>query len=123
MRRGGPGSEWRGRTMSAPILVTGGTGTLGTLVVQRLRDVGQEVRVLSRSEREVADGVTFVVGDLMTGEGVEAAVDGVDTILHLAGTMHGDGEKAETLVRAAAVAGVRHIVYVSVVGADRMPIV
>jgi uncharacterized protein YbjT (DUF2867 family) len=109
--------------MSAPILVTGGTGTLGTLVVHRLRDVGHEVRVLSRSERAAADGVTFVVGDLMTGEGVETAVEGIETILHLAGTMHGDGEKAETLVRAAAAAGVKHVVYVSVVGADRMPIV
>jgi uncharacterized protein YbjT (DUF2867 family) len=112
--------------MSAPILVTGGTGTLGTLVVQRLRDLGHEVRVLSRSEHEAADradGVTFVVGDLMTGDGVDAAVDGVDTVLHLAGTMHGDGEKAERLVRAAGASGVKHVVYVSVVGADRMPIV
>jgi uncharacterized protein YbjT (DUF2867 family) len=109
--------------MSAPILVTGGTGTLGTHVVRRLRDVGHDVRVLSRSDREAADGVTYVVGDLMTGEGVERAVDGVETIVHCAGTMKGDGEKAQTLVRAAAAAGARHVVYISVVGADRMPIV
>jgi uncharacterized protein YbjT (DUF2867 family) len=112
--------------MTAPILVTGGTGTLGSLVVRRLRDVGHDVRVLSRSDpatSDRADGVSVAVGDLRTGEGVDAAVAGVNTILHLAGTMHGDGEKAETLVRAAAAAGAKHVVYVSVVGADRIPIV
>ncbi len=36
----------------APILVTGGTGTLGSLVVARLQDAGRKVRVLSRRSRE-----------------------------------------------------------------------
>ena len=38
--------------MTSPILVTGGTGTLGRLVVPRLRDAGHDVRVLSRRARE-----------------------------------------------------------------------
>ena len=58
------------------ILVTGGTGTLGRLVVPRLRDAGRTVRVLSRRSREAGDGVEFVTGDLGTGEGIEAAVEG-----------------------------------------------
>ena len=37
--------------MTASILVTGGTGTLGRLVVPRLRDAGRDVRVLSRHSR------------------------------------------------------------------------
>ena len=37
---------------AGPILVTGGTGTLGRLVVPRLRDAGCTVRVLSRRSRE-----------------------------------------------------------------------
>jgi len=37
-----------GGTMTSPILVTGGTGTLGRLVVRRLRGAGCDVRVLSR---------------------------------------------------------------------------
>jgi len=41
------------------ILVTGGTGTLGRLVVPQLRD-GGKVRVLSRRRREAADGVEYV---------------------------------------------------------------
>ena len=45
-----------------PILVTGGTGTLGRLVVARLRDAGRDVRVLSRQAREPEQGVELVSG-------------------------------------------------------------
>jgi uncharacterized protein YbjT (DUF2867 family) len=109
--------------MTAPILVTGGTGTLGRLVVPRLRDAHGAVRVLSRSRHEPDGDVEFVTGDLATGDGVEAAMTGVDTVLHAAGSAKGDEQKARFLVRAAARAGVRHIVYISVVGADRVPVV
>jgi nucleoside-diphosphate-sugar epimerase len=61
------------------ILVTGGTGTLGRRVVDRLRAAGREVRVLSRS-----GSPGTVRGDLSTGENLEAAVRGVDTIVHCA---------------------------------------
>jgi uncharacterized protein YbjT (DUF2867 family) len=106
-----------------PILVTGGTGTLGRLVVSRLRDAGREVRVLSRQSRDDAgEGVEFVTGDLATGEGIEAVVEGVEVIVHCAGSTKGDEEKALNLVRAASAAGVRHLVHISVVGADRIPV-
>lgn len=106
-----------------PILVTGGTGTLGRLVVARLRDDGCQVRVLSRRSREGGAGIAFATGDLATGEGIEAAVAGVATIVHCAGSAKGDEEKARNLVRAAAHADVRHLVYISVVGADRIPVI
>jgi uncharacterized protein YbjT (DUF2867 family) len=102
--------------MTSPILLTGGTGTLGRLVAPLLREAGHDVRVLSRGN---SPGV--VTGDLATGEGVDAAVRGVRTVVHCAGSNKGDGDKARTLVRAAAAAGVQHIVYISVVGADRVP--
>jgi uncharacterized protein YbjT (DUF2867 family) len=108
--------------MTASILLTGGTGTLGRLVVPRLRDAGCPVRVLSRHAHEPADGVEYVTGDLTTGEGVDAAVVGTGTVVHCAGTSSGDDEKARTLVRAATAAGVEHLVYISVVGADRVPV-
>ncbi len=108
--------------MASPILVTGGTGTLGRLVVPRLRDAGRDVRVLSRSSREDGEGIEFVTGDLATGEGIEAAVIGTEVIVHCAGSAKGDEDKARHLVRAAARAGARHLVYISVVGADRIPI-
>src|ERR687893_1656520 len=108
--------------MTSPVLVTGGTGTLGRHVVRRLRGVGRHVRVLSRSSHEPEDGVRFVTGDLATGGGIEAAVDGVGTIVHLAGSAEGDEDKARNLVRAALRAGAPHLVYISVVGADRIPV-
>ena len=112
--------EARNANSAAPILVTGGTGTLGRLVVARLREAGRAVRVLSRGRHE-AEGVEFVRGDLSTGEAAAAAVEGVEIVVHCAGTAKGDGEKARHLVEAASAAGVRHIVYISVVGADRIP--
>lgn len=60
---------------STPILVTGGTGTLGRLVVPRLREAGRDVRVLSRRRRESGD-VEYVTGDLLRNEGVESALTG-----------------------------------------------
>lgn len=104
-----------------PILVTGGTGTLGRHVVPRLRDAGRDVRVLSRHPHDDGDGITHVTGDLATGEGIDAAVAGAEVVVHLAGSSKGDGDKARHLVTAAARAGVRHLVYISVVGADAIP--
>jgi uncharacterized protein YbjT (DUF2867 family) len=110
--------------MTSPILVTGGTGTLGRLVVRRLRDAGSNVRVLSRQSHEYsADGIEFMRGDLASAEGIEATVDGVETIVHCAGSAKGDEDKARNLVRAASQAGAPHIVYISVVGAGRLPVV
>jgi uncharacterized protein YbjT (DUF2867 family) len=43
--------------MTSSILVTGGTGTLGRLVVSRLRGAGCDVRLLSRRPREVDNGI------------------------------------------------------------------
>src|SRR5215210_5313359 len=112
-----------GGTMRSPILVTGGTGTLGRLVVRRVRDAGyDDLRVLSRHHHEATDGIEFVTGDLATGEGIEPALDGAGTIVHCAGSAKGDEYKARDLVRAASRAGAAHLVYISVVGADRIPI-
>ncbi|MDQ4104110.1 MAG: NAD(P)H-binding protein [Actinomycetota bacterium] len=108
--------------MASPILVTGGTGTLGRLVVPRLRDAGYDVRVLSRRSRDGADGIHFVTGDLANSDGIEAAVEGTEIIVHCAGSTKGDEDKARHLVRVASRAGTRHLVYISVVGADRIPL-
>lgn len=106
---------------SPPVLVTGGNGNLGGLVVARLRAAGREVRVLSRHPAADADGVQQLRGDLSTGDGVSAALTGAQTVVHCAGGAKGDGEKARVLVAAARRAGVRHLVFISVVGADLVP--
>ncbi len=88
--------------------------------MDRLRDTGREVRTLSRSERPGT-----VRGDLLTGEGLEQAVEGVDVIVHCASsprkTRQVDVEGTERLLRAAARAGVSHVVFISIVGVDRNP--
>ena len=105
------------------ILITGGTGTLGHLVVSRLQHANCKVRVLSRRSREAGEDIEFVTGDLTTGEGIEDAVEGAEIIVHCAGSNKGDENKTLNLVRAASRAGARHLVYISVVGADRVPVV
>ena len=97
------------------ILVTGGTGRLGRSTVDALRAHGHEVRVLSR---KAGDG--HVVGDLTTGEGLAAAVAGVDAVVHLATTRSRDIEQTRTLLTA--IAGTdAHLVFISIVGVDEVP--
>nr|WP_271210591.1 NAD(P)H-binding protein [Rhodococcus wratislaviensis]GLK35994.1 NmrA family transcriptional regulator [Rhodococcus wratislaviensis] len=108
--------------MTSPILITGGTGTLGRQVVPLLRAAGRDVRVLSRHGREPGDGVEYLAGDLFEGKGIAPALDGVETVLHLAGGPKGDEVATRNLVEAASRAGVQHLVYISVIGADGVPL-
>jgi uncharacterized protein YbjT (DUF2867 family) len=109
--------------MTSLILVTGGTGTLGQHLVPRLRDAaGRDIRVLSRHSHESGDGIEYVTGDLLKVEGIEPAVAGAGTVVHCAGGRKGDDEATRNLVLAAAKAGVQHLVYISVIGADRVPL-
>jgi uncharacterized protein YbjT (DUF2867 family) len=102
-------------------LVTGGTGTLGGRVAERLRVAGGDVRILSHGRRP---GV--IKGDLRTGEGLDEAVEGVETIVHCASsplrtTHEVDVQGTGRLLLAACKAGVSHFVYISIVGVDRNP--
>lgn len=108
--------------MTAPILFTGGTGTLGRHLLRRLRGAGCAVRVLSRTHHGAEDGIAYVVGDLRTGDGLEPAVAGIGTILHLAGTAKGDDVKTRHLIDAATRIGRPRLIYIFVVGADRVPV-
>lgn len=108
--------------MDPLILVTGGTGRLGRHVVSHLRDAGSAVRVLSRQSHPAEDGIEYVTGDLLRDEGIESAVDGAAIIVHCAGNQKGDDDATTNLVRGATRAVVQHLVYISVVGADRIPV-
>ncbi len=80
--------------MSSAILVTGGTGTLGQLVIPLLLNAGCGVRVLSRRPGDTGEGIEFVTGDLATGRGIEAAAAGTEIIVHCAGSSKGDGARS-----------------------------
>lgn len=103
------------------VLVTGGTGTLGKPLVRRLLDDGYEVRVLSRRPAPGEAKYEASRGDLLKGTGLDDAVRDVDVIVHSATTPKGDVRAATALLTAAAKAGVRHLVYVSIVGIDDFP--
>jgi uncharacterized protein YbjT (DUF2867 family) len=98
------------------VLVTGGTGTVGRVVVDRLLAAGATVRILSRGRRRQRADVEHVVGNVRSGEGLDAAVAGVDTIVHCV-------DPARHLVAAAKRSGGPHLVFISIVGVDRVPFV
>ncbi|MFJ4717374.1 SDR family oxidoreductase [Streptomyces sp. NPDC088785] len=109
--------------MTSPILVTGGTGNLGRHVVPLLRANGRDVRVLSRHLHDNSEGIEHFAVDLNNSDRLEDAIRGVDTILHLAGGPKGDDKITQNLIRAAKkVGGVQHIVHISVIGTDTMPL-
>jgi nucleoside-diphosphate-sugar epimerase len=106
------------------ILVTGATGFIGMEVVRRLNVQGVRPRVMVRRATRTALlsplDVEPVHGDLMSAPALRRAVDGVDTIIHLAGraTFEPYDRLRPTLVdgtarlaHAAAEAGVGHVVF------------
>lgn len=105
------------------LLITGATGTLGRRVVDAAVAQGHRVRALSRADRNGA-GVRWHRGDLLTGDGVGAAVAGAEVIVHCATQPIGDKDVTamRTLITAARHAGVAHLIYVSIVGVDRIPL-
>lgn len=109
--------------MTGTILVTGATGTLGRAVVERLPSTGAPVRGLSRTPR--ADGdqcCSWRTGDLRKDVGLDDAVAGVSVIVHCATTnSSGDVVATRNLVAAAERAGKPHLIYVSIVGIERIP--
>ncbi|MEV4184244.1 NAD(P)H-binding protein [Streptosporangium canum] len=104
--------------MTNLILVAGGTGRLGRALLPQLLSDGHAVRVLSR--RPPSDEQTWR-GDLLTGEGLEEAVGGVGVIVHCAtGKGRSDIAGTRNLIQAAVRAGRPHLMYVSIVGVDRV---
>lgn len=108
--------------MNRNILVTGGTGTIGRVVVARLRETGHDVRVASRGAppAEAPPGVAWATVDYRSGAGLDAALDGVDAVVHCARSWRGEVDRA--LIAAARRAGTPHVVYISIVGVDQLPL-
>src|SRR5829696_6226020 len=103
--------------MAREVLVTGATGTLGHRVVGEATEAGHKVRALSRRHHVGYTGVHWAQGDLLSGEGIDAAI-------HCAtqGTRAKDVVSATNLISAARRAKTANIIHVSIVGIDRIPL-
>ncbi len=87
-------SFWHGKS----VLVTGGTGFIGSHLVDRLLDAGASVRVIGRCKKRLfdrigykADEVDFVEGDLSIREDAQKGCKGMEAVFHLAGKLAGVG--------------------------------
>ena len=109
------------------IFIAGGTGYIGQVLIPRLLERGHAVRALVRrgSEQKLPSGCEAVIGDALDGSSFTERVRPSDTFVQLVGVPHPSPAKAaqfQTIdlasvrasVSAAARAGVKHFVYVSV---------
>ena len=114
--------------LNAMELVTGATGYVGGKLSERLLGEGRRVRALAREPSRLAPraGLERVRGDLLSGDGLAAALEGCETVYYLvhsmearpAGTGPGNGgfalsdrHAAENFAAAARAAGVERVVY------------
>lgn len=67
-----------------PVLVTGGTGTIGSQVVLELLRSGVSARILTRMPGHTTTGGQEIEGDLATGAGLAESVDDVQSVIHCA---------------------------------------
>lgn len=105
------------------VLVTGATGTLGREVVAQLDATGRAVRGLSRRAQPASRaGIDWAEGDLRTGMGLGDALRGVAVIIHCATGTRGDLDSAKNLLAATQRADSLHLIYISIVGVDRVPL-
>lgn len=110
------------------ILVTGASGFIGSALIPRLAAAGHELRALSRRpERVELPGTETVKGDMLTGEGIDRALAGVEVAYYLVHSMESprglddrdariafparERTAAQRFAMAARNAGVRRIVY------------
>lgn len=113
------------------ILVTGGNGALGRSLVSELgNNPAYTVRVMSRRSKpaDLRSTLEWAQADLETGEGLAAAVADVQTVIHAATNpfrhpRQVDVEGTRRLVQQARTAGISHLIYISIVGVDRIPFV
>ena len=105
------------------VLVTGGTGGLGSHVVTRLLQGHHSVRIMSsRPSSQESQGVR-VYGDMASRTGLHEAVAGVDAIIHCATSLKDsqgiDVEGTRALVNEAKESGSPHLIYISIVGCNQ----
>jgi nucleoside-diphosphate-sugar epimerase len=101
--------------MSGPVLITGGAGSVGRILVSRLRQDGRAVRVfdlpsMNYTGLEGVNGIEVFKGDITNADTVRQAVDGVDAVIHLAAILPPASERDRAKTFAVNVDGTTHIV-------------
>src|ERR1043166_2149482 len=83
------------------VLVAGATGFLGEHLCRVLVEQGHTVRGLARSRSHVlADlGIEHIRGDVLAGDELDRALDGVSAVFHLAGAVSRDPDDAQRMMR------------------------
>jgi uncharacterized protein YbjT (DUF2867 family) len=111
--------------VATTVLVTGGTGHLGRHVVRQLIEAGRTVRVASRNKppaEKILDHEWATV-DYRSRAGLDAALLGVEVVIHCAsGSPRGEAESIAALLSSGKRAAIKHLVYISIVGVDRLPL-
>lgn len=102
------------------ILVTGSTGTIGSLVVRGLVAQGASVHALTRDPAKASfpEGVTVVKGDMTDIPSMRAALKDVDTLFLLNAVVADEVTQAIGTLNLAREAGIKRIVYLSVLNSD-----
>src|SRR5829696_6297771 len=102
------------------ILVTGGTGTVGSPLVKELTARRADVKVLTRDPSKLAgrQGVTAVQGNLLEPATVRRVFDGVDSVFLLNPVSQTEASEALMALSGMRLARVKRIVYLSVHHAD-----
>jgi NAD(P)H dehydrogenase (quinone) len=108
------------------IAITGATGQLGRLVVGKLKDKvpADEIVALARTPQKADDlGVAVREADYDRPETLERALAGVDTLLLVSSSEVGKrAAQHRNVIKAAKKAGVKRIVYTSLLHADTSPL-
>ncbi|MYM71451.1 NmrA family NAD(P)-binding protein [Duganella sp. FT134W] len=102
------------------ILVTGATGKVGTKVIEQLVKRGADVRALVRNPASASfpAGVAVAQGDLLDPDSLRGALSGVSTLFLLNAVAPDEFTQALIALNVAKEAGVRHVVYLSVIHSD-----
>ena len=102
------------------ILVTGATGTVGNQVVEQLVKRGADVRALVRdtTKANFPAGVTLAQGDLLNPDSLRSAFEGVSTLFLLNAVVPDEFTQALIALNIAKEAGIKHVVYLSVIHSD-----
>ena len=106
--------------------ITGATGQLGRIVIEKLKErvSGEEIVALARSKQKAADlGVEVREADYDRAETLTSALRGIDTLLLISGSEVGKrAPQHKNVISAAKQAGVKWIVYTSILRADKSTI-